>query len=197
MRIEVRHESATSLREYSRIPIAFSASEIFDVAVDSRNNITLTARRLADVYHKDYDVIDGGPQAWPHRFNISNWAFFSAFANGERIGGAAIAHRTSSLDMLEDRDDLAVLWDIRVAPLARGAGAGAALFEAATIWARSVGCRQLKVETQNTNADACRFYARQGCVLAKARWDFYPELPGEIQLLWYKDLAPVNGQGDA
>jgi len=188
--IEVRRESAPSLSVYSRISIAFSVTEVFDVMVDGNDNITLTARRLADRYVKDYDAIDGGPEGWPDRFDISNWAFFSAFMNKERVGGATIAHRTSVLGMLEDRDDLAVLWDIRVAPLARGVGVGAALFEAAAIWARSVGCRHLKIETQNTNVGACRFYERQGCVLAKARFGAYPELPDEVQLLWYKNLAP-------
>jgi GNAT superfamily N-acetyltransferase len=190
MRIEVRHESARMLGEYSRIPISFSVSEVFDVAVDRDDNITLTARRLADSYVKDYDAIDGGPERWPHRFNISNWVFLAAFANGQRIGGATVAHRTSGLDMLEDRDDLAVIWDIRVVPPARGAGAGAALFGAATAWAQSVGCRHVYVETQNTNVNACRFYARQGCVLMRARWGAYPQLPHEVQLLWHKDLAP-------
>jgi GNAT superfamily N-acetyltransferase len=192
MCVEVRHESAKTLSVYSQIPIAFSVTEVFDVTVDGNNDITLTARPLANPYLKDYDAIDGGPEHWPHRFDISNWVFLAAFANGERIGGATAAYRTSGLDMLEDRDDLAVLWDIRVAPSARRGGAGAALFAAAATWARNVGCRQLKVETQNTNVGACRFYARQGSVLVKARWNAYPELPDEVQLLWYKDLANVQ-----
>jgi hypothetical protein len=44
------------------------------------------------------------------------------------------------------------------------------------------------VETQNSNAAACRFYARQGCVLLAANRGAYVELPDEIQLLWYKEL---------
>jgi hypothetical protein len=46
------------------------------------------------------------------------------------------------------------------------------------------------VETQNVNVAACRFYARQGCVLTAVDPFAYPALPGEIQLLWYKDLGP-------
>jgi GNAT superfamily N-acetyltransferase len=91
--------------------------------------------------------------------------------------------------MLEGRADLAVLWDIRVAPAARRHGVGTALFEAAQIWALDNGCRQLKIETQNINVAACRFYARQGCVLRAARHGVYPECPDEIQLLWYKDMS--------
>jgi GNAT superfamily N-acetyltransferase len=91
--------------------------------------------------------------------------------------------------MFEGRSDLAVLWDIRVAPSTRRCGVGAALFEAAEAWASAKGCRQLKVETQNVNVAACRFYARRGCELRATHGGAYSELPDEIQLLWYKDLV--------
>ena len=91
--------------------------------------------------------------------------------------------------MLEGRDDLAVLWDIRVAPKFRGHGMGAALFRAVEAWAVARGCRELKVETQSVNVPACRFYQRQGCTLRRVNRHAYRDLPGEIQLLWYKNLA--------
>ena len=90
--------------------------------------------------------------------------------------------------MLEGRRDLAVLWDIRIFPDARGHGVGSALFERVEAWAQFHGCRQLKIETQNTNVPACRFYERQGCQLRAIHRAAYPQLPQEIQLLWYKDL---------
>jgi ribosomal protein S18 acetylase RimI-like enzyme len=42
--------------------------------------------------------------------------------------GAVVVLKTPSLTMLEGRDDLAMLWDIRVSPEARGQGVGTALF---------------------------------------------------------------------
>jgi GNAT superfamily N-acetyltransferase len=92
---------------------------------------------------------------------------------------------------LEDRTDLAVLWDIRVAEGMRGRGLGTALFRTAEEWAREQRCRQLKVETQNINVPACRFYAKQGCVLGAIHRFAYPDFPEEAQLLWYKQLAPA------
>jgi GNAT superfamily N-acetyltransferase len=77
---------------------------------------------------------------------------------------------------------------IRVSPDARGQAVGSALFDRVEEWARSQGCRQLKAETQNTNVRACRFYERVGCELRAVHREAYPELPGEIQLLWYKEL---------
>jgi hypothetical protein len=55
-------------------------------------------------------------------------------------------------------------------------------------WARARGCLHLKVETQNINMAACRFYEQEGCVLRTVQRGAYPELPEEVQLLWFKDL---------
>ena len=186
--IEVRHESVVALTEYARIAIAFEVNEVFDVATSLESQFTLTPRQLPVPYVKDYDSIDS-PADWSQRFDISKWAFFSAFAEGQRLGGATVAYDTAGLDMLEGRTDVAVLWDIRVAAFTRRRGLGTALFSAAAAWASGNGCRELKVETQNINVAACRFYARQGCVLRAARKGAYPGLPDEVQLVWYKNLG--------
>ena len=88
------------------------------------------------------------------------------------------------------RSDVAVMWDVRVAPDARGRGVGAALFGAAAAWAAARGARLLMAETQNVNVPACRFYARQGCVLGAIDRFAYPSLPHEARLLWFRDLTP-------
>lgn len=82
-----------------------------------------------------------------------------------------------------------LLWDIRVAPDRRGQGIGRALFHAAEEWALARGYRELKVETQNINVPACRFYAALGCRLRVVREEAYPTCPGEAQFLWYKALS--------
>ena len=102
---------------------------------------------------------------------------------------AQFLEESSCFFMLENRSDLAVVWDIRVSPDLRGRGIGAALFDSAEKWAETQGCRQLKVETQNINVAACRFYASQGCSLGAIHRFAYPELPDEVQLLWYKTLG--------
>ena len=93
------------------------------------------------------------------------WHMWLARIGNQGVGGASVALGTSGLDMLEGRSDLAVLWDLRVAPDFRGRGVGRALFFEACSWARDRGCTELKVETQNINAPACRFYAAVGCQL--------------------------------
>jgi GNAT superfamily N-acetyltransferase len=156
---------------------------------DGPGGFALSERRLEVPYEKDYDAIAGeGPLQWARRFDLSNWALFTARFAARIVGGATVAFDTPGLTMLEGRHDLAVLWDIRVSPDARRQGVGSALFEKVEAWAKLHGCRQLKIETQNTNVRACRFYERQGCRLWAIHRAVYSDLPEEIQLLWYKDL---------
>lgn len=189
MTIEVAEEPLTALPEYARIPVVFTVERVLDVTARFDGGFEFSERRLEVPYEKDYDAFDGeGPLHWPRRFDLSNWALFAARVATRRVGGATVAFDTPGLAMLEGRRDLAVLWDIRVSPDARGEGVGFALFERVEAWAHLRGCQQLKVETQNTNVGACRFYERQGCRLRTINRAAYPELPEEVQLLWYKDL---------
>jgi GNAT superfamily N-acetyltransferase len=138
---------------------------------------------------KDYDAIKGeGPTRWAKRFDVTSWGLIAAHDGEERLGGAVLAFGSRDIGMLEDRDDVAVLWDMRVRPERRGCGVGAALFRAAEAWARSRGCSVLKVETQNVNVPACRFYARMGCTLSSIDIAAYPELADEAQLIWRRPL---------
>jgi GNAT superfamily N-acetyltransferase len=93
--------------------------------------------------------------------------------------------------MLEGRDDLALLWDIRVAPEWRGQGVGSALLGAVERFALAARCTSLKVETQDINVPACRFYMRNGFELRAAIRAAYPKFPEETMLLWYKQLGSV------
>lgn len=192
MRIAVRDEPITNLEQYANIPIAFEVRSILDVSATANrpDEFTLIERPLDVPYVKDYDSISGEePGRWATRFDLSNWVLFAARAEGRRVGGAVVAFGAQGLNLLEGLEDVAILWDIRVSPEARGQGVGSALFRAAEECARARGCRRLKVETQNINIAACRFYARQGCVLGEVNYLAYPEFPDEVQLLWYKDLS--------
>ncbi len=198
MKIEVSEEPTAALAEYARIPIAFAVRRILDLTVreNGLGGFILSERSLDAPYVKDYDGIEGeGPGQWASRFDLTNWGVFMARAEGQPVGGAVVAFDTPGLIMLEGRRDIAVLWDIRVAAEARGQGVGASLFRAAEKWAIGRGCRQLKVETQNINLPACKFYERQGCALGGIHRFAYPDLPDEIQLLWYKNLIDEAPSG--
>ena len=92
--------------------------------------------------------------------------------------------------MLAGRDDIAVLWDIRVHPDHRRSGIGTALFAEVVKWSRQKSCKYLKIETQNINVPACRFYAKQGCRLGEINRFAYiePRVAHEVMLVWYLNL---------
>ena len=194
--VEIVEGPAAMLLEYGRVSIGFEVSRVFEIeeresVEESESRFVLTERALPKPYVKDYDTVAGdAPSAWAGRFDLSRWRFFLARAEGRIVGAAAVAFDTPAVEMLEGRRDLAQLWDIRVAPEARGHGVGVALFRAAERWSLANGCRELKVETQNINIPACRFYEHQGCRLKIVRRGAYPDLPHEIQMIWRKVLTP-------
>lgn len=178
-----------ALGEYAAISIAYTVASCFDV-IEREGRFDLVERQIDPPYRKDYDAIAGNhPLDWQHRFDMRGWGILLALDDNQHVGGAIIAGRTGGIELLGEQHDLAVLWDIRVAPQCRLAGVGRALFEAAEQWARLQGYRELLVETQNVNVPACRFYQRHECTLVTANHDVYVEFPEEIQLLWSKSLC--------
>ncbi len=190
MAIQIVEQSADRLSSYGEIPIAFTVESKYQVAahVPGESTWRLTEERVKHPYVKDYDAGGERPLRWAQQWDLTNWVVLAALRDSARLGGAVVAWNTPGVNMLEERDDLAVLWDLRVHPDHRRRGVGQRLFESAAAWARAKGCRQLKVETQNTNVPACTFYAKQGCYLGAVYPGAYPEYPDEVQLLWYLDL---------
>lgn len=187
--MEIIEEAMPNLAEYASVSIAFQVRAVLDtVAINGGlGGLVLRERIIDPAYVKDYDQHES-PRTWAERFDLSKWGWIVAREGSNRLGCAAIAFDTIDVNMLEGRRDLAVLWDIRVEPAVRGQGLGKAMFKAAEAWAISRCCRDIKIETQNINVPACRFYQSQGCELRSINCGAYPTLPHEVQLLWYKRL---------
>lgn len=191
MKIWIASEYWSSIDDYASIPIAFEVASVFDVTQASSDNATpqLVERSLDHRYNKDYDLLLGdSPLEWANRFEVGHWHFLVAYAGEKRAGGAVLIMDSPDVEMLEGRKDLALLWDIRIAPAFRSRGFGSALLAAGETWATSFGAVELKVETQNVNVPACRFYESHGFELRQANARIYERLPNEVQLLWYKSL---------
>jgi len=125
------------------------------------------------------------------RFNLSNWAFFMAFDERQPIGAATVASRDNEVNMLSGRNDLAVLWDIRVDENYKRQKIGQKLFDMAVGWSRIHGLLQMKIECQNNNIPAVKFYHKQGAVLSAIdEYAYYnePEYRHETQFIWFLDL---------
>jgi GNAT superfamily N-acetyltransferase len=191
MKITIEEISPDNLAEYASIPIAFTVKSILEVELveDGLGGMLLHEIPVRP-YIKDYDADGESPVGWPTRYNVTNWGFFLARMGDKPVGATAVAFDTTGVFMLEARRDLSVLWDIRVRPEARGAGI--LLFRYAAGWSRARGCTQMKIETQNVNVPACRFYQRMGARLGEIHCHGYAAMPAvahEVMLNWYLDLT--------
>jgi GNAT superfamily N-acetyltransferase len=191
MKILIQEISPDGLAEYARVSIAFTVRSIYrvDLVDGGLGGMTLREEPVEEPYLKDYDT-EEKPTDWPAKFDMANWGFFLAKLDGQTVGAAAVAYDTTGVFMLEARRDLAVLWDIRVSPEYRGAGIP--LFRHAARWSRRRNCTQMKIETQNINVPACRFYRRMGARLGEIHRYGYAAVPAvahEVMLNWYLDLG--------
>lgn len=188
--INIRENPTLSLGDYEAIPISFRVERVLRLEPPPENlpGFIFSEQPLDTPYVKDYDQPDNRPSDWAKSWDISKWGILTADDGGALVGGAIIAWDTPEILQLQGRRDVCALWDIRVLPSHRGRGVGTALFKAAAVWSRARGAVGLKIETQSINVPACRFYAAQGCTLAAVDVHAYPELPDEIQLIWYLEL---------
>lgn len=192
--MQIQQAKISDLARYEMIPISFMVNTVIKISGDSRESFSLSEHPVPNPWIKDYDIYNP-PSVLPTRWDLSNWAVFLASNDSKPIGGCIIAHNTPGVDMLQGRTNLAVLWDIRVDPSYRGRSVGRRLFDASIAWARSQGCVELHIETQNINVPACHFYRSMGCTLLRVIRDAYDKCPGEHQLIWCKTIprdTPVH-----
>lgn len=181
------------LSRYAAIPIRFvSDSElVVELVNGGLGGMRLHEKPVDPPEEKDFDLFES-PLDWPKTFDIAHFQFWLAVEEQQAVGGAALVWDSPAIHMLDGRRDLAVLWDLRVLPEARGRGVGRALFNQAADFARSLGLGQMKIETQNNNVRANRFYHAMGARLGGIQRFAYagtPEVADETMLLWYLDLG--------
>ncbi len=192
IRIEALSITRANLETYSALPIAFTATSVLRVGlVDGGiGGFTLTEEPLPEPVHHNGDAIEGeGPLRWlDHGWDLSRWVMLCAFDGERRAGGAVVAVHTPGMWFLRGRTDTSALWDIRVDHDYRRRGIGRALIEAAAAWSLARGLARMKIETQNTNVAACRFYHAMGARLGGIERYAYTNVPDEVELDWYLDL---------
>ncbi len=191
MEIKTLPVNKATLDKYCLIPSYFEVDSVLNVDVlnDGFKGMKFKEEKVARPYRKNYDT-EGEPFFWLN-FNTGNWVAFLGYEGAALVGGLTVACKTPELRMLNGRDDLADVWDIRIHPDYKHQGFGTKLFQEAVAWSRSRSFKQLCVETQNINVRACRFYLKQGCRLgAINRFAYYsnPKERDEVQLIWFMDL---------
>ena len=188
MTFEIRREDSSLLDVYSTVPISFLVDSMYRLVLDPTDILAfqLAEERVDEPYIKDYDEQPGNrPENELKKLDIKNWVFYSAYRESSLVGGLILAHKSEKTRMLEGRDDITCIWDIRIHPKLRRMGVGTALFQAAIDETMRLGCKFMKIETQNTNVRACNFYRKQGSRLGAINRYAYREYPDEMQLVWY------------
>lgn len=190
--ITYRQVDDSYIEQYGKIPMCFEVESIYAVEMNNRGRGGITFTETAvETYIKDFCTGENESVLRWRRWDITNWAFFMAFDEDQPIGAATIVSKTPDIYMLSGRDDLAVLWDIRVDDRYKRQGIGKALFDMAVEWSRARGLIQIKIECQNNNVPAVKFYHKQGAVLGSIdKYAYYnePDYRDETQLIWYLDL---------
>jgi ribosomal protein S18 acetylase RimI-like enzyme len=178
------------LQAYAETPSYVEVTSILrcDPMADGMGGLCLSEHVVDPPVRKIYLNTEYDPFPTHDRWDVSQWGIFVATMQKAVVGGCVVALRTEEVHMLEGRKDMAVLWDIRVSPNCKRSGIGSTLFESARSYAAERGCRRLKIETQNVNVPACRFYRKQGCHLGGVNIHAYADFPDEVQLLWYLRL---------
>ena len=188
MKVKVTRAPLSFLKEYHKVSIRFSSDTIYpeELFIGKAEDIRLVETPVPP-FIKDYDEHES-PYQWVEKWDISNWRILKAEMDGKYIAGAVIAYNTNGVNMLEGRDDIAVLWDIRVSPEHRGKKIGEKLFKEAVKFAEVKNCKFLKIETQNINVNACKFYKKMGCYLGEYSINEYKDFSDEIMMLWYYQI---------
>lgn len=189
--MQIQPVTFSDLDRYCAIAIAFRVESVLEVSGDSPESFRFVEQPVAEPWINDYDK-SNPPSNLPSRWSLANWAIFLATDGLRPVGGCIVAHNTPGVNMLQGRTDLAVLWDIRVAPDYRGQGLGRRLFDAATAWAQGRACYEMQIETQTINVPACRFYRNIGSTLIRITRDAYDNRPGEHQLVWSKTITKTG-----
>lgn len=182
-------ESPHMLDEYCKVSMKYKVESEFRIELlnNGIDGIKFIEESVKP-YWKNYDSEEDNPSLLSNIFNLKNWHVISAFDDEKRIGGAIIAYNTPGVNMLEGRDDIAVIWDLRIDKEYRGKGIGSNIFNKCIEWTKSKKCSRVKVETQNNNVNACKFYAKQGAKLSNINKFAYSN-NNEVQLIWSIELA--------
>ena len=125
MDIEIVEGSTADLSGYGDVSIGYLVETRFRVepVCSGIGGWRLTEEPVEPPFFKDYDQDgSGGPARSLERSDTSNWGVFAAFYGSRRVGGVLVVWKTPDAHMLEGREDIACIWDIRVRPEDRRQG---------------------------------------------------------------------------
>lgn len=181
--MHIKRIGLNQLHRYNQIPMKKEFDHILMYHSLQEADILPTKPTIIDLSQEE-DIND-----WLRLFDHDHCGVFVAEAEGRWLGGCVVVTHSPKVHMLRGDDSNAVLWDIRVDPVAQHRGIGTLLFETAMTFGREEGCQRMLIETQNNNPRAIRFYETHGATLLEINKNHYPDQPTEDQLIFTIPLS--------
>jgi len=192
MAVSVHEIGRDMYPQYAEVDPSYEVTSVLKVVPNDNGlgGLQFVEEAVTRPYRKGVDSPEDSPSTWPPRHEPGQFLAFLAMEGAVPVGGAAVIVNPAGAFLFERRDALAGLWDIRVRPEHRRRGIGARLLVHAADWAKTQGCEQLRIECQNVNVAACRFYAAYCTLGGVERYGYAacPDVAHEVMLLWYRDL---------
>lgn len=184
--VDIFEVPITMLSHYERIHNGFWVKE----RVTRFTPTGIETEFVIPPWYKDYDTEEANrPSSVVRQYDASTWTLVIASRNGKWIGGGLSILGCTEYDLAEHRDDIAIVHDFRVSEDERRKGVGRALWASIEKWGATHGATELRVETQDVNVPACRFYRTMGCKLHSIDQAAYGIGCPETQLIWSKTLS--------
>ncbi len=156
-----------------RFEAAYGTDRIYEVRVEGFS-FALVERDLPVRFYKKYATADIA-----ENFRTADYAVGAFDEESARLAGFLTAQ-------YEAWNKSVHLSGIFVAPDAQNRGVGTLLLDAAVLYARTTRGNRLRLETQNVNYPAIRFYLRRGFTLAGIDVSFYdPDALAEETALFF------------
>lgn len=185
----IRHMIADDLAKLSRIDANYVADRVLAIERDQHNldvtfRITEQPRTFAYVKRTGYAFNESYQQDLGERMARGLGLYLVVADDDGQVVGFL------DLEPESWRPVALLQWIVIDRPW-RGNGIGRRLMDHALRWTASQGLRALVLETQNTNIDACRFYARLGFRLSGVQDLFYfdERVVEESALFWVYQVS--------
>jgi ribosomal protein S18 acetylase RimI-like enzyme len=166
------------LKDYQRIPMIKDSSMRYEF-INPRTYVKYNIPRIMYDMNDEEDISLSKEII---RFDTS--MIFVIKEKEMMVAGAIVATHSPKIHLLKGFNHTAILWDIRVNPEYQKQGFGKKLMNEAINFAKTQGCNQLLIETQDNNPNAIDFYLKCGASLYEIRENVYSDQPLEKQLLF-------------